>query len=151
MVTVRVAPSSAWSMVSPATSAHVNIDLQGYFAPQVGSHGRVVVVNPVRVGSANIAANGAVRIYLRGKPGVPTVATSAVYVNVTVASAPKAGAVSVGATNSVTSTAGLRYVAGHDVSNLVLARVAADGSIVVRNIGAGAGRVSVDLVAVVAA
>jgi hypothetical protein len=57
----------------------------------------------------------------------------------------------VGATNAVTSTAGLRYVAGHDVSNLVLARVAADGSIVVRNIGAGAGRVSVDLVAVVAA
>jgi hypothetical protein len=150
MVTVRVSPRNEWSMVNSAVPAHVNVDLQGYFAPQEGSHGRVVVVNPVKVGSANIGANGAVRVSLRGKPGMPASGIGAVYVNVTVAAAPKAGAVSVGATTAVTSTAGLRYIAGHDVSNLVLARVAADGSIVVRNTGAGAGRVSVDLVAVVA-
>ncbi|MEI8238115.1 MAG: hypothetical protein WCI22_01735 [Actinomycetota bacterium] len=151
MVTVRVSNNGAWNIANGGALSHINVDLQGFFMPTNGDHGQVTTIDPVNVGTSTIAANGAVRFFLRGKPGMPANGVAAVYVNVSVAAAPKAGVVSVGNTTTATIAAGLRYVAGREVANLVLARVAPDGSIVVRNTGAGAGRVSVDLVAIVAA
>jgi hypothetical protein len=151
LVTGMLSPNLTWNVKGGTAAAHVNIDVQGYFAPQSGAHGRVTTLTPVTVKTTTIGAYGAVRVRLAGTPGMPRSGVAGVYVNVTISNTALSGALAVDTAVTRNSAAALRAWPKKTTANLVLTKVASDGSIVVRNGGASSGKLTVELVAVVAA
>ncbi len=118
-------------------------DLEGYYGPV--SYGlRFTPVSTVRVldtrtgtGVANgsVASHGSVTLKVNGTTSVPASA-SAVVLNLTVAAPAGSGWVSVGAA-ATTASSNLNFVTGQGVSNLVVTRLSAAGTITLYN-GSGA-------------
>ena len=82
MVTTPLSAGGAWSLFNGATTSHLSVDLQGYFAAQSGSSGRVTTVNPVKVyGAGGLGANATATVNVSSKlSGIAN--PVAVYVNV---------------------------------------------------------------------
>jgi alpha-tubulin suppressor-like RCC1 family protein len=83
---------------------------------------------------APMAAGGEVHLQVTGRGGVPTSGVSAVALNVTVAAPTKPGSVSVtGDGTTLPASQNLTFLADQTVTNLVIAPVAANGKVSLRN------------------
>ena len=149
MVTTPLSAGGAWSLFNGATTSHLSVDLQGYFAAQSGSSGRVTTVNPVKVyGAGGLGANATATVNVSSKlSGIAN--PVAVYVNVSLTGVKGTGYLTTDASSGPTGVVALRYNPSRDRSNLVLVRLAPGGTFKVRNVGAGGGTLTVDLVGVV--
>jgi hypothetical protein len=155
LVVSRLSSGGTLTIVNhSAGSIHVIADVEGYLAAS-GTSNQWVSVTPTRlvdtrVGTATnsvrtaLAAEAAltVRVAVPGSP-VPAGATAAV-LNVTVVSPQKPGFLTADSTSGGgTSTA--NFTPGRTVANLVLSRVAADGTVRVVNHSAGTVQLVVDV------
>lgn len=150
MVTTLLSAGGAWSLFNGATTSHLSVDLQGYFAAQAGSSGRVTTVNPVKVyGAGALGANATATVNVSSKlSGIAN--PVAVYVNVALTGVKGTGYLTTDASVGPTGVVALRYNPGRDRANLVLVRLdPVTKTFKVRNVGAGGGTLTVDLVGVV--
>ncbi|HBX82242.1 MAG TPA: hypothetical protein DEH05_14285, partial [Propionibacteriaceae bacterium] len=136
---------------------HLIADVTGYYVGGTPvAPGAVVGLTPFRlldtrdgtgVSSAGAVAGGAdVVLKVAGLGGVPASGASAVLLNVTVTAPTTAGHITVfpkGGTAPVTSN--LNFSAGQTIPNLVLAKIGADGSVVLRNGGTGTVQIIADV------
>lgn len=148
MVTSPLSSGGAWGIFDGPTAAHVSVDVSGYFATRAGTTGRVTVINATKAyGTAAVGANAVATVNLAGKLGGAANPVAA-YVNVTMASN-VTGGVTLDAVTPPTTALSARYTAGRPSASLVLVRLNPDGTFRLRNLGAGAVNITIDLVAVV--
>lgn len=146
MVIAPVGSDNSVTLYNNAGSAHVVVDVIGYFTG--GSAGTYKTAVPTRVldGSASPMVNGEVRaIDVAGRLGVPSGQLAGTVVNVTISGASAPGNVVVyPAGIDVPTASSANVVMGRDVTNRsVVANLT--GGIAVRNIG-GTARVFIDVV-----
>jgi hypothetical protein len=150
LVVVQAGSNGAVTVRNAVGSAHVVIDVVGWTAAGAG----IRPVAPVRIADSrsNLGIGGAMwagreaPISVRGVGGVPSSGVGTVIVNVAVVEPSERGWMTLfpGGTG-YPGTANVNFDRGDVVSNLAVARVGADGTIIVRN-ATGSAHVVIDLV-----
>ncbi len=115
-------------------SAHVIVDVAGWFAPNSGFTG----LTPFRffdtrqLGPNPVEAKTERRLFLPGRGGIPASGAGSVVLNVTVVDASGPGFVSVFSDGVVRPNASnLNFVGGQTIANLVVAKLSADGFVTI--------------------
>ncbi|MEP7192465.1 MAG: glycoside hydrolase domain-containing protein [Actinomycetota bacterium] len=137
-------------------TVHVVVDVQGYITPTGTTAGSYTVLSPVRlmdtrVGTPSnprktaVPAWGTVKVAVAGASGSPVPAGAlAAAANVTVTEPQKAGFLTV-ADRALTGSSSLNFLTGQTVANLVISKIAPDGTVSIYNGSRGTVHVMVDL------
>ncbi len=156
MAIVAIGASGKVSVYNNAGSAHVVIDVMGWYdndGRSTGAHYNAL--SPSRVADTRTGTGGlngpvgpssSIDVAVTGRGGVPASGVSAVVVNVTATQPSTGGYLTVFPGGSARPLASnLNFVAGETVPNLVVAKVGADGKLSVYN-SAGTTHVILDVV-----
>ncbi len=156
MVIARVGPDGRIALRNEFGSAHVIVDIVGWF-PLTGyaplSPARLLDTRPgfttidgQFVGTGALGSGGTLALTVVGRGGVPPVGARSVVLNVTVTSPTASSWLRVYPTGTPLPTASnLNYSPGQTVANAVVARVGVDGKVALRN-ELGSAHVIVDVV-----
>ena len=150
LVVVKLGAGGRVRLAALETSAHLLVDVFGYYAPAVGRTGSTSAVEPVRILDTRTGVGGAARMFgpgetrrvqVAGVQGIPSTAT-AVYLNVTSVNASRWGWLSVWpADEQRPDASNVNFPGGTVVSNMVIVRLGKGGALDLYN-DAGIGGVA---------
>jgi hypothetical protein len=152
LVVAKVGADGKVAVYNNAGSAHVVLDVVGWFGPDdaTSGGGHYNSLSPTRIldtrnGTA-VPAGGSITPTVAGVGGVPSTGVSAVVLNVTVTQPTAASFLTVYPSGTARPiTANLNFAANETVPNMVMAKVGADGKVAVYN-AAGSAHLIFDVV-----
>ena len=142
---VQVGNGGAVTFYNQFGSAHVVVDLEGYFAPPSGTAGQEVALTPTRItdtrsgsgqpnAGSKLGAGGSIAVQVTGAGGVPANGASSAILNITVTNTTAPSFLTVWPSGSARPNASnLNWVAGQTVPNRVIAQIGAGGKVSVYN------------------
>jgi len=145
LVVVQVGNGGAVTFYNQFGSAHVVVDLEGYFAPPSGTAGQEVALTPTRItdtrsgsgqpnAGSKLGAGGSIAVQVTGAGGVPANGVSSAILNITVTNTTAPSFLTVWPSGSARPNASnLNWVAGQTVPNRVIAQIGASGKVSVYN------------------
>ncbi|MDQ4089558.1 MAG: peptidoglycan recognition protein, partial [Actinomycetota bacterium] len=139
LVMAKVGADGSVSMFNQAGTVDVVADVQGWYSDSAADGSSFVPVNPARVldtrSGAPLGTEGTLQLQVTGVGGVPATGVSAVVLNMTVdwASGPESYLTVWPAGGARPNSSNLNFSAGPAATNLVVARVGADGRVSVYN------------------
>ncbi|TMF63270.1 MAG: hypothetical protein E6I17_15410, partial [Chloroflexi bacterium] len=145
LVVVQVGNGGAVTFYNQFGSAHVVVDLEGYFAPPSGTAGQEVALTPTRItdtrsgsgqpnAGSKLGAGGSIAVQVTGAGGVPANGVSSAILNITVTNTTAPSFLTVWPSGSARPNASnLNWVAGQTVPNRVIAQIGAGGKVSVYN------------------
>lgn len=152
LVLVPVGPDGAVTIFNGSRdSSDVVADIAGFvLAGSVATPGATSAVTPsrlldTRLGTGPVAAAGTTTLKVTGRGSIPSSGVSAVVLNVAATQGARPGYLTVYAGGARPTASSLSYRAGQTVSNLVLAPVAADGTVTIYNGSSGSAHVIADV------
>ena len=145
LVVVQVGNGGAVTFYNQFGSAHVVVDLEGYFAPPSGTAGQEVALTPTRItdtrsgsgqpnAGSKLGAGGSIAVQVTGAGGVPANGVSSAILNITVTNTTAPSFLTVWPSGSARPNASnLNWVAGQTLPNRVIAQIGAGGKVSVYN------------------